>query len=107
MASPSKRRELDVMKLMSEPLRDPGALPARGRHAQAAGGVVSAGAGSPGVFPGVPLCHISLLLSCTAPAVSDYKVDLVEDNISEMNVEFRGPKDSERGGAGWRAGREW
>lgn len=43
MASPSKRRELDVMKLMSEPLRGLGALPARGRHAQAAGGVVSAG----------------------------------------------------------------
>lgn len=27
--------------------------------------------------------------------MSDYKVDLVEDNISEMNVQFHGPKDSE------------
>ena len=29
------------------------------------------------------------------PAVmTDFKVELVEDNISEMHVEFRGPKDS-------------
>ncbi|GAB4818175.1 hypothetical protein N2152v2_005221 [Parachlorella kessleri] len=50
MASPSKRRELDVMKLM----------------------------------------------------MSDYKVELVEDNISEFNVEFHGPKDSPYEGGMWR-----
>lgn len=27
--------------------------------------------------------------------MSDWKVDLVNDNISELNVEFKGPPDSE------------
>jgi len=50
MASPSKRREMDVMKLM----------------------------------------------------MSDWKVDLVNDNISELNVEFKGPPDSPYSGGHWR-----
>lgn len=50
MASPSKRREMDVMKLM----------------------------------------------------MSDWKVELVEDNISEFYVEFRGPKDSPYEGGAWK-----
>ena len=28
--------------------------------------------------------------------MSDWEVDLVEDNISDFNVTFTGPKDSER-----------
>lgn len=50
MASPSKRREMDVMKLM----------------------------------------------------MSDWKVELVNDNISEFYVEFQGPKDSPYQGGVWR-----
>lgn len=50
MASPSKRREMDVMKLM----------------------------------------------------MSDWKVDLIEDNISEFYVEFQGPKDSPYEGGKWK-----
>eukprot|EP00775_Hariotina_reticulata_P004790 gene4790-5040_t len=50
MASPSKRREQDVMKLM----------------------------------------------------MSDWKVELVDDNISEFHVEFQGPKDSPYEGGVWR-----
>ncbi|DBA93766.1 hypothetical protein WJX82_010173 [Trebouxia sp. C0006] len=50
MASPSKRREMDVMKLM----------------------------------------------------MSDWKVDLVDDNISELYVEFKGPPDSPYTGGHWR-----
>ncbi|KAG7674467.1 hypothetical protein Ndes2526B_g05198 [Nannochloris sp. 'desiccata'] len=49
-ASPSKRREMDVMKLM----------------------------------------------------MTDFKVDLVEDNISEMNIEFKGPPDSPYEGGVWK-----
>lgn len=30
--------------------------------------------------------------------MSDWKVELVEDNISEFHVVFRGPPDSEQGG---------
>ncbi|GLI69980.1 hypothetical protein VaNZ11_014633 [Volvox africanus] len=50
MASPSKRREMDVMKLM----------------------------------------------------MSDWKVELVEDNISEFHVDFYGPKDSPYEGGVWK-----
>ena len=28
--------------------------------------------------------------------MSDYKVELIEDNISDFNVEFHGPPESER-----------
>lgn len=34
--------------------------------------------------------------------MSDYKVDLVEDNISEMNIIFHGPKDSPYEGGVWK-----
>ncbi len=71
MASPSKRRELDVMKLMSACNQMRRAM----------------------VWRPPPSCPTDRPAGWAA--VSDYKVDLVEDNISEMNVEFHGPKDSE------------
>lgn len=36
-------------------------------------------------------CDLALLRRM----MSDWKVDLVNDNISELNVEFKGPPDSE------------
>lgn len=40
-------------------------------------------------------CVLPVLLPACCRLMSDWKVELVEDNISEFYVEFGGPKDSE------------
>lgn len=38
-----------------------------------------------------------LTINLTVSLMSDYKVNLVEDNLQEFNVKFQGPKDSKYG----------
>lgn len=72
MASPGKRREMDVMKLSESHHINPSQ---------------------------VSKC-LSMFDTALTPALfpftvmTDYKVELIEDNICEMNVHFHGPKDS-------------
>ena len=66
MSSPSKRREMDVMKLCV-------------RAAPAAAGEPRAGQRAP---------------SRAGRLMSDYKVEMAGDSMTEFYVEFAGPKDS-------------
>lgn len=74
MASPSKRREQDVMKLWVQQ------FVALGGHTHAFA------RSSDGTICCAPVSVCSMM--------SDWKVELVDDNISEFHVEFQGPKDS-------------
>jgi hypothetical protein len=125
MASPSKRREMDLMKLcaLRSALAGGSAGAAACQHICACGEYVDSAAAEEAQAAGVGPARRRggvqhpMLASCKVSAraepsarrrmMSDWSVELVNDNVNEFYVEFKGPPESARPPRAPRPGLSW